>query len=143
MIIRNASKASLLTGQNAAGQRLAIAHDHPGPTPGRSWPPRRVIAAGWVRAQVFIHSVPPQQPWPSACPALRTSADHLPPRQGMAATIALPQWSKPHWTRAGVAEAATVSATVPLRWTVHDPLVLAAYLLTGLAGTALAYIDSR
>jgi hypothetical protein len=32
MIIRNASKTALLTGQNAAGQRRAIAHDHPEPT---------------------------------------------------------------------------------------------------------------
>jgi ABC-type Fe3+ transport system permease subunit len=32
MIIRNASGASLLTGQNAAGQRPAIAHDRSDPT---------------------------------------------------------------------------------------------------------------
>jgi hypothetical protein len=52
----------------------------------------------------------------------------------MAATIALPRRSNRIGPGAGVAEAATVSATVPLGRTVHDPLVLAAYLLTGVAG---------
>jgi leader peptidase (prepilin peptidase) / N-methyltransferase len=38
-------------------------------------------------------------------------------------------------------EAVTMSATVPLAWTVHDPLVLAAFLVFAVAGTALAFID--
>ena len=32
MIVRNASKIALLTSENAAGQRRAIAHDRPDPT---------------------------------------------------------------------------------------------------------------
>jgi len=100
-----------------------------------------VFAAGWVRAQVFIHSMPPQQPWRTACP----HCQHPVITSGHAWAW-LPRSRCPHCRhrigpRATVVEAVTVSAVALLAWTVNDPLVLSAFLVFAVAGGALAFID--
>lgn len=100
------------------------------------------LAAGWVRAQVFIHSVPAQRPWRTTCP----HCQH-PVITSRYAWARLPQSRCPHCRnrigpRAAVVEAVTVSAVVLLAWTVNDPLVLSASLVFAVAGGALAFIDA-
>jgi leader peptidase (prepilin peptidase)/N-methyltransferase len=100
-----------------------------------------VLAAGWIRAQVFIHSVPAQQPWATACP--RCGHPVITSRQGWAW---LP-WSRCRHCRtrigppAAVVETVTVGVVALLAWKVSDPLVLSAFLVFAVAGTALAFVD--
>jgi leader peptidase (prepilin peptidase)/N-methyltransferase len=99
------------------------------------------LAAGWVRAQVFVHSVAPQQPWRTACPhcghPLLTSRHFWTwlPRS------CCPRCRNRIGPRPAVVETVLASAAALLAWTVSDPLVLSAFLLFVLAGAALAFID--
>jgi len=100
-----------------------------------------VLAAGWVRAQVFIHSVAPQQPWRTAC----RRCQH-PVITSRLAYAWLPRSRCPHCRdrigpRAAIVEATTGGVAVLLAWTTTDPLVLLAFLVFAVAGTALAFVD--
>jgi leader peptidase (prepilin peptidase)/N-methyltransferase len=100
-----------------------------------------VLAAGWVRAQVFIHSVAPQQPCRTACP--RCQHPVITSRHAYAWT---PRSLCPHChdrigPRAAIVDATTAGAAALLPWTATDPLVLVAFLVFAVAGTALAFVD--
>jgi len=100
-----------------------------------------LLASGWIRAQVFIHSVMPGQPWRTACP----HCDHvLVP--SCFAWAWLPRSHCPHCNHkigphTGTVEVVAVGATGLLATTTHDPLVLVVLLVVAAAGTALAFID--
>jgi len=100
-----------------------------------------VLGAGWVRAQVFIHSVPAKQPSRTGCP--HCAHPLITTRQAWAW---LPRSRCPHCRnrigpRPALVETVTASAAALLAWTVHDPLTLSAFLMFAVAGTALAFID--
>jgi len=100
-----------------------------------------VIAASWVRAQVFIHSVPPGLPWHTACP----HCHHIPFR-AWHAVVCLPGSRCPSCRRRigpprGAVETVTAGACGLLAATHRDWLVLAALLPVAVAGTGLAFID--
>jgi leader peptidase (prepilin peptidase) / N-methyltransferase len=100
-----------------------------------------VLAAGWVRAQVFIHSVPPQRPWRTACP--HCDQPLITSRYGWAW---LPHSRCPSCgirigPRATVVEIVTASVAAALAWTVHGPLAMVAFLAVAVAGTALTLTD--
>ncbi|HET8659165.1 MAG TPA: A24 family peptidase [Micromonosporaceae bacterium] len=100
-----------------------------------------VLAAGWVRAQVFIHGVAPQQPWRTVCP----HCQH-PVITSRLAYAWSPRSRCPHCRdrigpRAAIVEATTGGAAALLAWTATDPLVLVAFLVFAFAGTALAFVD--
>ena len=100
-----------------------------------------LLASGWIRAQVFIHSVMPGQPWRTAC----AHCDHvLVP--AWYAWAWLPRSHCPHCNHkvgphTGTVEVVAVGATGLLARTSHDPLVVAAVLVFAVAGTALGFID--
>jgi leader peptidase (prepilin peptidase)/N-methyltransferase len=100
-----------------------------------------VLAAGWIRAQVFIHSVPPQRPWRTACPHCNQPVITF--RYGWAW---LPHsrcrsCGSPIGPRATVVEIVTASMAAALASTVHGPLAVIAFLAVAVAGTALALTD--
>jgi leader peptidase (prepilin peptidase)/N-methyltransferase len=100
-----------------------------------------VIAAGWVRAQVFIHSVPPGLPWRTACP----HCHHILFRAWHAAVwlsgSRCPSCRRRIGPHPGAVETVTAGAFGLLAATHHDWLVLAALLPLAVAGTGLAFID--
>ncbi|MBI1758179.1 MAG: prepilin peptidase [Actinobacteria bacterium] len=99
------------------------------------------ITAGWVRAQVFIHSVDPHQAWRTTCPHCT-----LPLITSHHARAWLPHARCPHCRRqigppTGVVEATMILTMAALAWTVTDPLLLATLLVFTTTGVALVFTD--
>jgi len=100
-----------------------------------------VLTAGWVRGQVFIHSVPPGPPRRTVCPHC-----HRVPFKAWRAAVWLPgsrcgSCRQRVGAPLGTVEAITAGGCGLLGATQHDWLVLAAFLPVAVAGTGLALID--
>jgi len=100
-----------------------------------------VLAAGWVRAQVFIHSVAPQQPWRTACPRCQNPVITSRIAYAWSLRSRCPHCRDRIGPRAAIVEATTAGAAALLAWTATDPLVLVAFLVFAVSGTALAFVD--
>lgn len=100
-----------------------------------------LLSAGWVRGQAFVHSVPPDQPWRTACPHCATTL--ITSRHAWAW---LPRAHCPHCAhRIGPPPASVELVLVVvlslLASAITDPLALIAATVVAITGTTLACID--